>query len=443
MPDVVELVRRSAPSRNVNNSISHGGALETDLALASEPIRAVATVTRGMGITELFVVFRNGQYAGTELSSAFEASNAFYLIAAYVAQHDCLAELEGLDIAYGEARYTREHLLVTLALARKGQEILGFASRRGAADLRRFRGPITRVSTSKSEFGAPRVIVEFGNGEPLFCELHSECDAGRAFFILADYIARFDCLSRLQSFSIAFHSVVMGRPAGDYKIGFGQSELQGLLRCVRRGRIILLTAIRVEYNSFFFRYLSINYLTGDARSERDLNDERALALKEITEKIVNLPSFELKRFVDYVRAFVPAKSVREHIDGLKLKDRWSFLSEYYSDRVGWDEVRSEDPTPAELTAWADKSFPDRVELGLVFSDLQRLDRQAYTRIKNWKADPADFGFPLKTSLPKPDAPVEAGEVFRAYRTNDPAARKLDRAYQRQQRLQRHDRMLLK
>ena len=132
---------------------------------------------------------------------------------------------------------------------------------------------------------------------------------------------------------------------------------------------------------------------------------------------------------------------------MSLKDRQEFLNLYYPNRKSWVSVRSEEPTPAELRAWADQNFSDRKELGLVISDLQYLDKEAYLKVMHWRRPLSDkeknnlmrrIGFPQKrgkfSKTLATFAPTGA-EVFRTMRTGDYA--KADRLARRSNRARQH------
>jgi hypothetical protein len=127
---------------------------------------------------------------------------------------------------------------------------------------------------------------------------------------------------------------------------------------------------------------------------------------------------------------------------MTLRERRMFLARRYRDRTPWAAVRPrkpQEPTPEDFRRWADDNFPDRLELGLVLSDLSVLDKEAYGKLRHWanrrdaaaKIDPAAFGFPSKVVHYDPLKPVPTGaELFRAVERGDPRAAELRRDYMR-------------
>jgi len=140
--------------------------------------------------------------------------------------------------------------------------------------------------------------------------------------------------------------------------------------------------------------------------------------------------------------FIP--HVAEKLSAMTLKDRRDFLEWRYQNRKPWAEARPKTREPAQkdferraFEQWADDNFPDRRQLGLVLSDLNALDKEAYSKLRRWasnkvaKIDPADFGFPSKVVHYDQSKPAPTGaEVFKALEQGDPRAVQLKRQYMR-------------
>ncbi|MGD0188121.1 MAG: hypothetical protein ABSC25_23120 [Roseiarcus sp.] len=91
--------------------------------------------------------------------------------------------------------------------------------------------------------------------------------------------------------------------------------------------------------------------------------------------------------------------------------------------VSWADSRSWRPTPEEFTAWLDRFFGDRRDVGLTLGDMKGLDEQAYKKIFNWTDSKSGVsaavieGFGLPSGYTKfdpirdSDAPKSMEEVF--------------------------------
>jgi hypothetical protein len=98
----------------------------------------------------------------------------------------------------------------------------------------------------------------------------------------------------------------------------------------------------------------------------------------------------------------------EALEAMTLKDRRAALAKHYAARKKntWTKARGGDKaTPEKFLAWLDAVFPDRSEVGMVFSDLKYLDEPAYKKVINWsrpdsgvaKTAIESFGLPTKTT----------------------------------------------
>jgi tetratricopeptide (TPR) repeat protein len=143
----------------------------------------------------------------------------------------------------------------------------------------------------------------------------------------------------------------------------------------------------------------------------------------------------------------PDEPVAVTVAFMSTKDRQAFLDLHYASRASWAKIRSEEPTPAELRAWADQNFPDRREMILVISDLQHLDKEAYLKVMHWRrrliGNEKDrlltqLGFPSKqgkfSKTLAAFAPAGA-EMFDSLREGDPV--KALKVAQRINRARRH------
>jgi hypothetical protein len=132
------------------------------------------------------------------------------------------------------------------------------------------------------------------------------------------------------------------------------------------------------------------------------------------------------------------------IEMMTLKERYATLAAHYHALTGaetkpWAEARSGKPSHQEFLAWLDKRYPDRREVGLLFSDLLHLDKPAYTKLCQWafagvaKATLESFDLPSKITRYDPvrdaDAPKSLRELWTRAERGE-SIKHLRRAYDR-------------
>jgi hypothetical protein len=123
---------------------------------------------------------------------------------------------------------------------------------------------------------------------------------------------------------------------------------------------------------------------------------------------------------------------------MNMKDRRKALKKHYSESEPWLKARGDDPKPEEYLEWLDTNFPDRRDVGLLYGDMQYIDREAFLKLKNWRAstDPkimaaiSQFGLPTKQGSYDPESALKEAPTSRqvrdAYLQGDPDAPKLER-----------------
>ena len=150
----------------------------------------------------------------------------------------------------------------------------------------------------------------------------------------------------------------------------------------------------------------------------------------------------------------PALSFAAALEAMTLKeDRHAALLRHYGkpDEKGnyalpetskWENVRGAKATPEQFSAWLDAVFPDRREIGLLVSDLEKLDLPARTKIYNWSVPDAAarrdmielFGLRLGVTKYDPvrdaDAPTSFKEVLERSAQGEASFDELNRLYGR-------------
>jgi hypothetical protein len=121
---------------------------------------------------------------------------------------------------------------------------------------------------------------------------------------------------------------------------------------------------------------------------------------------------------------------REALEAMTLKDRRAALIQHYGllpekdgkyalpEEKKWENAKEGNPTPEKFRAWLDVVFPDRQEIGLLVSDLEKHDPPAHRKIYNWPV--ADAGarrdmiesFGLRLGVTKYDATQDAALASR-------------------------------
>jgi hypothetical protein len=127
---------------------------------------------------------------------------------------------------------------------------------------------------------------------------------------------------------------------------------------------------------------------------------------------------------------------------MKLKERREALKKHYSKFTPWVKARSDNPKPNEYLKWLDDNFLDRLDIGLLYGDMEHIDHEAFLKLKNWRASTnpeimaaiSKFGLPTKQGSYDPESAVKEAptsrEVRDAFLRGDPDAPILERKFAR-------------